>query len=348
MSGVARARSTLPARFEGVWRAEIEDYVNALVWSPNGSLLVAAAVSGTIRIFDAVTGSVTATLPGHTMGTNAIDWHPDSVRLVSIGQDGKATIWDARTGLRLHVLQTGSSWGERAVWSPKGEWLATAAGKLVRLWSADGTQVREYADHASTVTDIAWKPGTTQFAAGAYGGAVIWSAEGDQPVRKLTWQGSTLRLCWSRDGSILAAGQQDSSIIFWDSRKPEPSMMWGYPTKVRELAWDRFSKYLATGGGSTVIVWKFGGKGPEGTKPIQLPGHNDALTSLTFQHRGNVLASAAQDGTVLAWLPGKRDTPLGGLRGMGAVSHVAWSPDDQRLAIGDDQGVVLVTRFVQD
>ncbi|MDZ4769942.1 MAG: WD40 repeat domain-containing protein [Chloroflexota bacterium] len=347
MSGVTRARTVLPARFDGRWRAEMDDYVIALAWSPDGALLAAASVSGTIRVFDAQAGSVSATLPGHAMGTNALDWHPDSTRLASIGQDGKAIVWDAKMGERLHVLQVGASWGERALWSAKGDLLATAAGKIVRLWNGQGEQVREFTDHASTVTDMAWKPGTDQLAVGAYGGAVIWKADSEQAVRRLTWQGSTLRLCWSRDGSVLTAGQQDSSIIFWDARKPEPSMMWGYATKVRELAWDRFSKYLATGGSETIVIWKFGGKGPEGTKPIQLVGHEDLLTALAFQHKGSVLASSAQDGTVLAWLPGKRDDPLGGLRGLGSVSHVVWSPDDRFLAIGDDQGAVVVAHFAQ-
>ncbi|MBK8023902.1 MAG: hypothetical protein IPK19_21320 [Chloroflexi bacterium] len=122
-------------------------------------------------------------------------------------------------------------------------------------------------------------------------------------------------------------------------------MMWGYPTKVRELAWDRWGKYLATGGGETVIVWKFGGKGPEGTKPIQLTAHQDLLTTLAFQQRGNALASGGQDGAVLVWLPGKRETPLGGMRGMGAISQAVWSPDDRCLALGDDQGSVIVTEI---
>jgi len=347
MSGVTRKSASLRASFVGRWRTVLDDYVIALAWSPDGALLAAASVSGTICVFDGETGSVSATLPGHGMGTNALDWHPDSTRLASIGQDGKAIIWDATTGERRHVLQVGASWGERAAWSPKGDVLATTAGKIVRLWTPQGEQIREFTDHPSTVADIAWKPGTDQIAVGAYGGAVIWKADSDQAVRKLTWQGSTLRLCWSRDGSVLTAGQQDSSIIFWDGRKPEPSMMWGYATKVRELAWDRFSKYLATGGSETIVVWKFGGKGPEGTKPIQLAGHDDLLTSLMFQHRGNVLASSAADGSVLAWLPGKSEEPLGGLRGLGAISHIVWSPDDRALAIGDDQGVVVVANFVQ-
>ena len=347
MSGVTRARTALSARFNERWRTEIDDYVIALAWSSDGALLAAASVSGTIRVFDGEMGSIRATFPGHTMGTNSIYWHPDGTRLASIGQDGKAIIWNAKTSERLHVLPVGAHWGERALWSPKGDLLATAAGRIVRLWNGQGEQVREFTDHASTVTDMAWKPGTDQIAVGAYGGAVIWKADKDQPVRRLTWQGSTLRLCWSRDGSILTAGQQDSSIVFWDGRKPEPSMMWGYTTKVRELAWDRFSKYLATGGSETVIVWKFGGKGPEGTKPIQLVGHQDLLTALSFQHKGNILASSAADGTVLAWLPGKQENPLDGLPGLSAVSHIVWSPDDRALAIGDDQGVVVVANFVQ-
>lgn len=348
MSRVARMGSLRRVRFEGRWRTQLEDYVIALAWSPDGKRIAAAAVSGELRVLDAASGSVTAALPGHALGTAALDWHPDSTRLASIGQDGKAILWDVQSGQVIHTLKTGASWGERALWSPKGDILATAAGKLVRLWNANGEQLREFSDHASAVTDIAWKPGTDHLAVGAYGGAVIWSAGSDEPIRKLTWQGSTLKLCWSRDGSVLAAGQQDSSIIFWDARKPEPSMMWGYPTKVRELAWDRFSKYLATGGGETVIVWKFGGKGPEGTKPIQLTAHQDLLTTLAFQRRGDALASGGQDGAVLVWLPGKREAPLGGFRGMGAVSHVAWSPDDHLLAIGDEQGTLIVTEIVPE
>lgn len=61
-----------------------------------------------------------------------------------------------------------------------------------------------------------------------------------------------------------------------------------------------------------------------------------------------MLASGGQDGAVLAWLPGKRETPLGGFRGLGAVSQVAWSPDDRFLAIGDEQGSVIVTELASE
>jgi WD40 repeat protein len=326
----------------GRWRGEIDDYVNALAWSGDGKLIAAASVSGTITIYDAQAGSVHKALPGHLMGTAQVAWQPKSHRLASIGQDGKAAVWDADTGERLHILSLGASWGECLAWNRDGTLLATGVGKIVRLWDAHGKQEREFTDHPSTVTDLQWKPGVDQLAAGAYGGAVIWASDTNEAIKRLAWQGSTLKLAWSPNGRILAAGQQDSSIIFWDTRKAEPSMMWGYPTKIRELAWDRTSRYLATGGGETVVVWDFSGAGPEGSKPLMLTAHQDLLASLAFQHRGDMLASGGQDGAVLLWKPGQQDAPLAGFRGMGEVSHVVWSPDDSALAVGDAGGAVAV------
>jgi WD40 repeat protein len=326
----------------GRWRGEIDDYVNALAWSSDGKLIAAASVSGTITIYDAQTGGVHKALPGHLMGTAQVAWQPKSHRLASIGQDGKAAVWDADTGEPLHVLPVGAAWGECLAWNRDGTLLATGAGKIVRLWDTHGEQLREFTDHPSTVTDLQWKPGIDHVAAGAYGGAVIWAGVGGDPIKRLSWQGSTLKLAWSPNARVLAAGQQDSSIIFWDTRKPDPSMMWGYPTKIRELAWDRTSRYLATGGGETVVIWDFSGAGPVGSKPLMLNGHQDLLASLAFQRNGDLLASGGGDGAVLLWLPGKYDTPLASFRGMGEVSHVVWSPDDKALAVGDAGGSVAV------
>ena len=51
-----------------------------------------------------------------------------------------------------------------------------------------------------------------------------------------------------------------------------------------------------TGGGPMVCIWDCGGpKGPEGTQPQMLEGHEDNLTAVAYQSRGYLLASAATD-----------------------------------------------------
>jgi len=118
--------------------------------------------------------------------------------------------------------------------------------------------------------------------------------------------------------------------------------MWGYPTKVRELSWDCSSRFLATGGGKDIIVWDCSGRGPENTRPIVLEAHTTYLSTLAFQNRGMLLASGGEDGKVIVWRPGASKKPAASSRLGDAVSALAWSSDDRRVAVGTAGGLVEV------
>lgn len=83
-------------------------------------------------------------------------------------------------------------------------------------------------------------------------------------------------------------------------------------------------------------------KSPEGSKPISLKGHEEFLSALEFQHRGPLLASAGQDGRVIVWHPHKDKKPRAGMAINSAVTQLNWSPDDERLAVGTENGSIVV------
>ena len=313
-------------RLRPVWQAAVPDHAIGLAWSPDAARLAVAAVSGAITVFDAGTGKPAHHLKGHGFGTAAIAWQPSGNLLASVGQDGKSRLWDAVSGQEAHTLDAGAAWAEKAVWHPSGAWLATAAGKKVKVWTAAGELVRELPPQAGTVTDLKWRPGTTSLTLLAYGAATTYDPlTGADPVKLLAWKGSPLALAWSPDGKILAHGNQDSTVHFWYYDESRDLQMWGYRTKVRELAWDYSSRYLATGGGPAVCIWdcQAGPNGPEGSKATMLVGHNEEsnLTALAYQTRGFLLASAALDGKVLLWQPSNRQRRDGGrvpVRGRGS------------------------------
>jgi WD40 repeat protein len=120
--------------------------------------------------------------------------------------------------------------------------------------------------------------------------------------------------------------------------------MYGYPTKVRELSWDSMSRYLATGGSDIVTIWDCSGKGPAGTKPIELKGHADLVSTLGFAHRGFLIATASVDGRLIFWHINKqkRPRPLVQAAFQSSISQLAWSPNDKLIALGTENGLVTV------
>jgi len=162
-------------------------------------------------------------------------------------------------------------------------------------------------DAGDHIAALAWRPDSAGVATGCYNGAQLFRAKSGawepRSYEELRWKGSIISLTWSPNGRYVAGGSQEETIQFWrlPYRTGEELFMSGYATKIRELAWDSGSRYLASGGGEIATVWDVSGKGPAGTKPKQLEGHADRITALTFQHRGPLLASGGADGRVFVW-----------------------------------------------
>jgi len=332
-----------------VWQAAITDHVIGLAWSPDGTRLAAAAVGGPITVFDAASGKLVHELGGHGFGTAAIAWQSGGNLIASAGQDGKARLWNGLTGEEANALDAGAAWAEKLAWHPSGQWLAVGAGKKARVYSAAGELVRELPPQAGTVMDVAWRTGTKHMTVLAYGAATTYDPlNGVDVVKLLAWKGSPLAMAWSPDGKILAHGNQDATIHFWYFDTAHDLQMWGYRSKIRELAWDFSSRYLATGGSPTVCIWdcQAGPKGPEGSRPEMLEGHEENLSALAYQARGYLLASAGLDGRLFLWQPTNKKGPqVGGFKfPEGEASVLAWSPDDRSLAAGSGVGTVVVFR----
>lgn len=346
MSGLATtAPGKMPA-LQLTWNAAIDGHVIALQWSPDGKKLAAASVEGPIMIYDAA-GAAVGMLPGHNFGTAAIAWSSDGRHFASAGQDGQVVLWDLAQGVPMHIMDGGSAWVEHLAWNPLGgksgvpHLLATAAGRKLRLWNVNGELIRDYRDHASTIASIAWKPASQLLTTASYSRLAIYAVGLDTAQRQFEWKGSILKIAWSPNGKYVATGDQDSTVHFWFEKTGKDLQMWGYPTKVRELSWDATSRYLATGGGVDVTIWDCL-KSPEGSRPITLKGHEEFLSGLAFQHRGQLLASTGQDGRVIVWHPLKENKPRAGMAINSGIAQLAWSPDDKQLAVGTEGGFIVV------
>ncbi|KZP34597.1 hypothetical protein FIBSPDRAFT_11673 [Athelia psychrophila] len=88
-----------------------QDFVNSVVFSPDGQRVASGSADQTIRIWDAGSGALKAgPFTGHTDNINSVVFSPDGQRVASGSDDRTIRIWDAESG----ALKAGPFTGHRA------------------------------------------------------------------------------------------------------------------------------------------------------------------------------------------------------------------------------------------
>jgi WD40 repeat protein len=105
-------------------------------FSPDGARLAGAMGDRTVRVWDATTGRITATLGGHTDLVMAVAWSPDGRRLASASYDRTIRVWDPVTGAS-RVLRGHDGSVDAIAWTPDGARLLSGSRDgTVRTWRA--------------------------------------------------------------------------------------------------------------------------------------------------------------------------------------------------------------------
>lgn len=330
-----------PARLDALWTAQAGDFPTALAWLPDGAQLAVGTASGDVSVLAGSDGA-RRVIGQHENGVLAVACRGDGTRIATAGQDCAMAEWRMPDGELLHRSTPGQTWVEHLAYQPGGKLLAAASAKRVDLWSEAGELLHGFDGHGGVVAGIAWD-GAKRLGAAAFGG--VWLhhiATGEYSTEALPWKGAPLTLAWSPNGKVIACGMQDASVHFWRRPGGHHSQMSGYATKVRETSWSANSRWLATGGGQSVVLWDFGGKGPEGTRPLQLEGHTDRITAVAFQRDGGHLVSGGRDWRLSLWRPGGTVQALDAHLLGAPVCALAWSPDSRRVAVASENGEIAL------
>lgn len=143
-------------------------------------------------------------------------------------------------------------------------------------------------------------------------------------------------------GSMLASGSADGSIMLWDITHPESGArrLTGHTGAVNGVAFSPDGQLLASGSSDgSIILWDVGTGMP---LLAPLKGHNHHVLCVAFSPDGQTLASGSDDQTVMLWDVATGE-PLGSPLEphWGMVREVAFSPDGRILAAGGYRTIVL-------
>jgi WD40 repeat protein len=237
---------------------EQPDRSGSLRFSPDGAWLVGPGPStamATIRVWDATTGKLLRSWPGHGYAIHALAVSPRGDLVASAGaeaQGAEATrpldvtvkLWDAATGAQLARFEGHERVITSVAFSPMGDrLLASDRGGLVRLWSVpDGRVVRDLAtpppptgsltvnllgSSAAFSADGQWIASAGvdwTLTSGHSGDIAIWSAVDGTLKQRLTSlaEGNLGSIAWAPNGKSLVAGTRTGARVWCLEDEPRP------------------------------------------------------------------------------------------------------------------------------
>lgn len=158
--------------------------------------------------------------------------------------------------------------------------------------------------HPRSVEGLAFAPKGLRLAIARYNGATLHFPATAGKPAELEWAGAHTGVTFSPDGNFLVTTMQENALHGWKLADGKHMRMAGYPAKVKSLSWSSKGRWLASSGAPAAVVWPF----------------------------------QTKDGPI-----GKAPVELG-TRGDTMVTCVSFHPEEEFLAIGYGDGMVLAAR----
>jgi WD40 repeat protein len=220
--------------------------------------------------------------------------------------------------------------------------LATLSACLLRDWSA-GNRMQVLSGHTGSVRAVAWSPDGTMIASGADDLAVrIWNAESGELLHTLPINdgGWTIGcVAWSPDGTTIAACS-GNTVSMWDADTGMlQRTLGGHADMVISLAWSPSGDQIASASNdATIIVWDM-----ETGKSLRTlaTGESGIGPEVAWSSGGDQIANGVRGGYLTLWdaATGKELQKTRIL--FGGTSPMAWSPDQMKLAVSEQDEVIL-------
>jgi WD40 repeat protein len=279
----------------------------AISWNPRGSRY-ASRNGDSVVICDPENPQALKKLKGHTRYVYAVSWSPDGTSVASASYDGEVRIWDETTGAAKHSIQTQitnrdsiSRLPSALAWSPDSRRLAyLETDNSIRIADAQtGEKIHDLTGNDNPLRSFAWSPDGSLLATGGYGQLLqLWNpltGQLENSLGALHEYKDVSVVCWSPDGSRIAAATGDNIVYIGDvATGLSLHQLIGHTTYVHTVSWSLDGQRIASADESgSVRIWD--ARTGQQTLALSYPG-GKGVPMVAWSPDGQSLAGVAFGG----------------------------------------------------
>jgi WD40 repeat protein len=295
--------------------------VRTIVFSPDGTKLATAGDDGAIRLWDASSFRLVATLRQDQDPIYSLSFWRDGSLLASASATGTVRVWNLTNGrvvtFRAGLDSDGKSLRQFGVaFAPdRMPQFVDSVGDDGRVWIWDLQQnglrkIRQQNPYLRpsgdpTIRSISFAPNFSgQFVTASFDGAIRFYAGAAEPDAYPAYSGKALRVVYSPDGTrVVSAGVDKSlkNLKIWDAKTHRVIRnLDGHIDYVISADWSADGTRVISGGGGkdkAVRIWD----AERGTQLLALLGHHDDVEAVAFHPRKDWVVSVSEDKTLKLW-----------------------------------------------
>jgi len=280
--------------------------LNDAPWSLSywNNTIAVGSKNGDILILNAITGSQTAVLPGHTDTVKSVTFSSDGTSLVSGSGDNTVKLWDMQTGGVVRTFHGHTN----LVWSVSisADHTTIASGSIdntLRLWDIQKGECHQIIEHQDRVYCVMFSPTNPQCLISASGGTVQqWDIDSHKVVS--TYDG--YYIAFSPDGAQFILGTRGGGTVH-NTNSGLVVAKFHMDNGFNTLYFSPDQKFgaAADAGSNNVYVWDITSSDLRHIETFI--DHTEYITSLAFSSP-STLISASEDKSVKFWKIGASPT----------------------------------------